>query len=388
MQNALISTYTLPYLRLILKFLPQGSRIWLCTLSPVDQQNSPEHEALRQKLYNENIIVADYTYSGFGFRMALRFVGILWDLSGILHRHKIDKIHAWCTPGGAIGWILSHFSGKPLVLDSFEPHAESMTEAGIWKREGLAFKLLLWLEKKQLQRAEHVICAAPGMENYALKTYGIQRPFPFVKPASVNLEHFYIRHSISRQALPGISDGDIVCVYAGKFGGIYLEEETFHFFAVAAKFWPQKFRVLLLTSHSEQEIVNYCRQAGLDRRLLVRYYVPHEQVPRYMSLGNFGICPVKPIPTKKYCSPIKNGEYWALGLPVVITEGISTDSKIIEENNAGFVLRDFTASVYERALVRISAILDEPGHQERIRELAVRYRNINMAEDIYRAIYA
>ena len=54
--------------------------------------------------------------------------------------------------------------------------------------------------------------------------------------------------------------------------------------------------------------------------------------------------PVKPVPTKRYCTPVKDGEYWALGLPVIITEGISDDSGIIRENG---IVGDGTRSTPE-----------------------------------------
>src|SRR5690606_22395326 len=116
-----------------------------------------------------------------------------------------------------------------LVLDSFEPHAESMVETGTWNKNSLSFRLLFRLEKLQFKKAKKIICAAKGMMEYAKSRYNIGRKEEFVKPACVDLLKFNLS-ATPEVSIPAGKD-DIVCVYAGKFGGIYLEQETFDFFA-------------------------------------------------------------------------------------------------------------------------------------------------------------
>ena len=108
-----------------------------------------------------------------------------------------------------------------------------------------------------------------------------------------------------------------------------------------------------------------------------------------MGLEDFALCPVKPVPTKKYCSPIKTGEYWSMGLPVVITDNISNDSTIIEQNNAGHVLRSLNENEYSKAVEHINELLKEdPAELSiRIRKLAEQYRNFDIARKIYSEIY-
>jgi hypothetical protein len=109
-----------------------------------------------------------------------------------------------------------------------------------------------------------------------------------------------------------------------------------------------------------------------------------------MALGNFGITPVKPVPTKKYCTPIKDGEYWALGLPIVIPANISDDADIILRHEAGAVLTELTKPEYERALSTIDLLLKQPQDltRSRIRELAFTYRNFQIAEQVYKSVYS
>ncbi|HNT51114.1 MAG TPA: hypothetical protein PKK67_11035, partial [Cyclobacteriaceae bacterium] len=94
--------------------------------------------------------------------------------------------------------------------------------------------------------------------------------------------------------------------------------------------------------------------------------------------------------TKKYCTPIKDGEYWALGLPVVIPANISDDSDIILRHEAGAVLTTLSKVEYERAIAVLDNLLKQPEAQirMRIRRLAETYRNFQIAEQVYKTVYS
>ena len=109
-----------------------------------------------------------------------------------------------------------------------------------------------------------------------------------------------------------------------------------------------------------------------------------------MSLGTFGITPVKSIPTKKYCTPIKDGEYWAMGLPVVITPNISDDSDIISNFKAGVVWDYRKKEDYLKSVIDLEQILineDRKELQKRIHRLAVNFRSFDISKAIYQKIY-
>src|SRR4030066_244618 len=76
---------------------------------------------------------------------------------------KKNFIHAWCTPAGILGYILSKTTGVPLIIDSYEPHAEAMVENGTWGKSSWSFKLLFFFEKLQSKHAQTVISAVEKM---------------------------------------------------------------------------------------------------------------------------------------------------------------------------------------------------------------------------------
>lgn len=382
-RDALIQTYTLPYVRIIRRNISSGSRLFLVTL----EHSWPVSLEDRKSLEAEGIDWIPFRYYPFGFRGMTSWITRILGLVRTIRKHKIAVLHAWCTPAGGVGYILSMLTGRRLILDSFEPHAEAMVENGTWKEGGIPFRILFWLEKKQAHRATAVISATEGMREYAFLKYGAKFSYFVVKPACVNLNHFSTNQTDTETRSALGLDGMVVCVYAGKFGDMYLDQEVFDFFAACVRQFGERFRVLLLTNQNRDDIDRWIDRAGLDRHIVLNAFVPHHQIPRYLRVADFAITPVKPVPSKRYCTPIKNGEYWAMGLPVVIPRDISDDSDIILKHQIGAVLTDLSSQAYDAAAKTIDALLKEPGLNARIRDVAIQYRNYEIAENIYRDIY-
>lgn len=385
--DALIQTYTLPYLRIIRKHLPPGSRLYLLTMEKSKGTTSQKQLAALQQ---DGITWWPKQYYPFGFKAIMYWGILLLGLLNSIRRHRIHYIHCWATPAGSAGYVLSVLSGARLVVDSFEPHAEAMVENGTWKKNSFAFRLLFAFEKRQTRRAHHLIAAHPGMVDYAREKYGIELKELLVKPACVDLDLFHFQNQRDKQLQVELGlEGKIVAVYAGKFGGIYLDREVFDFLKTAHECWGERFRALVLTSHQEEEIAAFCKLFNLSRHVVITRFVPHQEVPRYLSLADFALTPVKPVPTKRYCTPIKDGEYWAMGLPVVIPEGISEDSEIIRSEKAGVVLRRLNEEAYRSALAELDVLMAEPRAEmrKRIHALAVKHRNFSIAEGVYEVIY-
>jgi glycosyltransferase involved in cell wall biosynthesis len=382
--DALIRTYTLPYLRLMREALPPGSTIRLITLEKVRRSFSPVE-------VEQGIIHHPLPYERFGARGMLVMGMNLFRAWRLMKRYRVDGLHAWCTPAGAIGYLLSMLTGKPLVVDSYEPHAEAMVENGTWPAGGLAYRLLFALERAQSHRAQHLIAAATGMEDYARSRYGLTGRTLFVKPACVDLEAFSARNRKDPALLRELgSEGKLVALYAGKFGGIYLDQEVFDFLRVARDHWGERLHVLLLTGHSAEELEPRMKKAGLPRDMFTIRFVKHQDMPMHVGLADFALTPVKPVPTKRYCTPVKDGEYWAMGLPVVITPGISDDSKIIADTGQGVVLEGLHPEAYRKAVLRIDHLLSTTTPEERfsaIRALAEQHRSFDRARTIYQEIY-
>jgi hypothetical protein len=379
--DALIQTYTLPYVKIIANQIDHHSKIYLVTLNK---------NATAINFSHPKIKLLSFKYIPFGMKAIFYYAFMIFYFFLFIFNKKINYIHAWCTPAGVFGYILSILTGRKLIIDSYEPHAESMVEAGQWSKKSLAYKILFFFERKMTHRAKYLIATTKKMiTNYAASRFSFNpdKKNWFVKPACIDMELFRPdekKRNFLRKKLN--IENKITGIYAGKFGGIYLENEFFEWLKIAQDYWKDNFHFLLLTSHPIEFIRKKCKEYHIDMNCLTVTFVPHKEVPLYLNAADFALTPVKPVYTKRFCSPIKDGEYWSMGLPVIIPSNISDDSCIIEKHQAGYVLKNFTTQEYLKSVETIDKLVKQ-NLRDKITEIAKKYRNFDHIQHIYRSIY-
>lgn len=389
-KDALVQTYTLPYINIIREILPASYKIIIVTEEqpPIDLSKN-ELVEINGQLSPKNLLLVPFPYKNFGWKKMVVWLRQLYKLWRLVRKEKITTIHAFCTPAGTIGYILSKLTRIPLIIDSYEPHAESMVENGTWTQNSFAFRLLSRFEKWQTKRAQHLIATAASMKDYAKEKYGVTLQSFFVKPACVDLEKFSLQKKNDLLLKELNLQDKIVGIYAGKLGGIYLKHEVFDFIKACYDHWGDKFRFILLTGNERNEIDEQMRRVGLPPEIVISKFIFHNEVPQYLSLGDFAINPVKPVPSKRYCTSIKDGEYWAMGLPVIISPGISDDSEIIEKEKTGVEMDFGKKESFGNAILRLEELFsNKSGLQRRIRNTAEKYRSFEIAKKIYTQIYS
>src|SRR5687768_17552841 len=114
-QDALIQSYTLPYLKIMSE--NAALSIWLVCLQPTHRKISKtELGAIHQSLsmYRIRLILLDYkplSLSGL-----INTVVNVMKLFYVTIRLKIDTLHAWATPAGALGFVIAKPLMKTLII--------------------------------------------------------------------------------------------------------------------------------------------------------------------------------------------------------------------------------------------------------------------------------
>jgi len=303
-------------------------------------------------------------------------------------QYNIDLVVANSTLSGALAQKIKHATGVPFWVEYYEPHADYMLESGVWKAWDPRYKNLKKWEKKQLTQASGIITASQLYEQ-ALVQNGLPPQQVRSAPCSVDLQKFAFQPEIRaayRKKLT-LPPSTTVGVYVGKFGGMYLQEEAYQLFATAKAHFKDRFFMLILTPHVPQEVEARLQSAGFTpQQYKVLRAAPH-QVPAWLSAADFAFATYKPGKSKMAQGPVKVGEYWAAGLPVIITHGVGEDHKIIEEANAGAQFWPQKPATYTHALEQVQKCLDNPGHQAHIMQLAAQYRGPERIENAYKHFF-
>lgn len=302
---------------------------------------------------------------------------------------KPDFILARGTPAGSLAYLVWRKTKLPFYVESFEPHADYMRESGVWRPYDLRYLFERHWEKCQKQWAAGLM---PVTENYCqqLIREGVPASRVATVPCSVDAEVFAydaVAGQRVRQAL-GFSLTDTVGIYVGKFGGIYYDEKAFELFRAAAEYFGPGFRLVVLTPHPEADVRRKLAAGGLGPERAFVAQVPHAEVPAYLSAADFAFSPIRTGPCWRFCSAIKIGEYWASGLPVLVTPGAGDDSAIIAAEGGGAVVDLGQSASVTVAFGQLRNLLQQPGHRHDIRGLAVRHRSIKRAREAYDAFFS
>lgn len=291
----------------------------------------------------------------------------------------------WCRGATAagIGVIAHRISRIPLVVDSFEPHSQYMVETHTWRKASLKLIVQRQLEKSVRKRA---LALMPVSEAYRhqLLSERVQPSGVFVFPCVVDADKFAFnkddRRAV-RQRL-GIAATDVVGIYTGKFGGLYYQEEAFQIFRSAFEYWQNRFHLIILTGEDYHKVLAWCRKANLPLGYVTVAAVDHDEVPAYLSASDVAFSTNKSVPALQYLSPIKYGEYWASGLPIITTLLEGDDARIMREENGGYLL-DVNAAGTDRAeeLFRKVDAEIKAGRSHHYVSLARKYRDFNMIDE-------
>ena len=295
-------------------------------------------------------------------------------MRNLIINYQIDAMIARGAPAGGLAWLVWRKTRIPFYVESFEPHGQYMVDCKVWGTYDPRTLIESKLEQMQIKYAAGLM---PVAHAYAkeLEYKGVDLLKIKTVPCIVDTERFRFSdesRKLIHQRL-GITSDQVVGVYVGRFGGIYLEEEAFGLYKKVFEFFEMKFQLILLTPELyhvwiKEQITRFA--LPVDRIHIQS--VSHDEVPQYLSAGDFAFATYKPGKAMAYLSPVKIGEYWACGLPVVIPDGIGDESKIMKESGLGIVIEDLEQ--IEQYLPKLKSLL-HANKREELRQFAYKYRN-------------
>ena len=321
------------------------------------------------------------------FTKCADFRGLFLLTNEIVRQQKVSLVICNSPLAGMVGYNLHKKNNVPFIVECFEPHALYMLETGAWKIWDPRYWVLTYSEWKQKKHAFKLATVSRSYSEKLVKD-GVPANKVVTVPNCIPLEDFKFKMAsrTAKRAELDIGENDCVGIYVGKFGDIYYDDEAFDLFAEAFNYFGKNFRLIILTSALSGAVIEKLKRRNISDEHFRIAHVPREKVPDFLSASDFAFSTIRPSPSRVYCCPIKNGEYWANGLPILLEDGIGEDSAIIREEGGGVLLERHHP---DQAFEQLTDLMkkNRPANANKIYSIAIKHRRMELLSDYYKELF-
>jgi len=364
-----------------------GCRMDLVTFEkPADLRNRPEVERIARELEQAGVVWHPLIY-----HKRPKWPATLYDVArgvakgvAVSWRNRPEIVHGRTFVGGVIGWLISAFAGVQFIFHNEGFYPDEQVDGGVWRFGSLAHRLARSVEQWLYNRAAGIIVlsrrARAQVEGCLGRAAGA-KPIAVV-PSCVDLDGFAWRGPIEWRA-----GSELRLVYVGSIGARYVFERVGELVAVALE-RGLAVRLRVLTPADPALVGAILSRCGVPRDAWSVARVAYSDMPRELASQHAGMMVLTQGLSEHGCSPTKVGEYWAVGLPVLITPNISDTEEIFGSERVGVVIRGAPPLCYEKALEELFELLRDPELAHRCRRAAERHYGLNMAVEQQRELYS
>jgi glycosyltransferase involved in cell wall biosynthesis len=267
-------------------------------------------------------------------------------------RMRPRLVHGRGTVPAGVAFLASRGRRSLFLNDADGPLSKEYVDAGIWKSDSLT--------ARAVERAEWLFFNAANTSavltsSRAAELTKLGQPTPTILPCAVETELFRANPDERERLRRALSLHGTVFVYAGKMGGWYAVEPMIDFVAAYQSLGERAF-LLVLTPSSPGSFERAAARRNVDCRVT---FASRQLMPSYLSAADVGLSFILPAPSKRACSPVKNGEYLACELPIVTTAGVGDYSELVSAQQVGVVVSAFDSDAMNASARKLRDLLRE-----------------------------
>jgi glycosyltransferase involved in cell wall biosynthesis len=298
-------------------------------------------------------------------------------------KNSVQVVHGRTFIGGIIGRCIAALIRKPFIYHNEGFYPDEQVDGGVWRNGSPAHRLARSIERHLYATARGLI----ALSRRACATLGAlpevkRRATPVVLvPSCVDLDRFRWRGP-----RPWRTGEELRLAYVGSIGERYVFERVAE---LVARGLAQglDIRLRVLTPAEPRHVDGILVRHGISSGRYTVARVPYAEMPIELANNHAGVMVLTQGLSEYGCSPTKVGEYWAVGLPVVITPNISDSDEIIARERVGVVISGERPACYERALNELVQLLQDEDLAHRCRAAAERHYALVSAADRQASLY-
>ncbi len=361
LREPLVQTQVLPYLR---ELVAGGVSMSLLTFEPEPKRRWTKEaiEEWRERLRRDGIEWYMLKYHKHPSLLATLFDvvrGALLAVS-ISRRERINLFHGRSHVGAAIGALAKWMTGARLLFDIRGFLADEYVDSGNWRAGGLLFSITKVAERWLYRASDGFVVLTESAKETLFPGGTGAKPLEVI-PCCVGEERFanaLLTDRETTRAELGLA-GRTVFVYIGALGGYYLTREIADLLAVARRRDPSTY-ALVLTATASNAMAEELELRGLTKDDFRVTRIDPGDIPRHLRAADVALAIMLPSFARRSTSPTKLAEYFAAGLPVIVTAGIGDVDAHVAESRGGVLLRSFDEAAYNEALDAIEELRRDP----------------------------
>lgn len=313
----------------------------------------------------------------------------------LLHQqHHYHIVHCRSYIAALAGLDLKLQYNVRFVFDMRGFWANERVEGYIWNLQNPVFRILYnYFKKKEklfFKHADDVVSLTYNGKQVIRELFGkCVHDKTTVIPCCVDTDLFCLDNIDPSSLLQtkkelNIGEQDFVISYLGSTGTWYMTGEMMSFFQRLQKTYPQA-KFLFITTDDEQVLRKKASEYGISEDSIRVIPATRNEVPFYLALSQVSIFFIRPVFSKKASSPTKQAEILSMGIPLICNAGVGDTDRIMTDEKAGIVIRDFSNAEFDHAIEKIDYLLSL--NRDQIRQKALDSFNLQMGIASYHHIY-
>jgi len=306
-------------------------------------------------------------------------------LADKLHKHKQFKaVHCRSYISSIIGLKMKKKHGVKFIFDMRGFWADERIDGKIWnlnkRHYRLVYKYFKKKEKQFFNSADAIVSLTHIGKKIMQKDWKVEQPI-YVIPCAVDTKLFNIQtQNLEFKTLPPT----LTIGYLGSIGTWYMLDEMLDFFKILLEKYP-KTKFKFITKEEPASILNKAIAHNIDIEKFEILPANRNDVPSELAKIDIGIFFIKPTFSKQSSSPVKQGEFMAMGIPVITNSGVGDTDSIITKYNSGLLVNSFNTNEYANVVEKINNLLNN--NNESILKGANEYFSLNIGVDSYKKLY-
>ncbi|SFS53811.1 glycosyltransferase [Halostagnicola kamekurae] len=305
------------------------------------------------------------------------FVGFLLSLY-IYAKNGFDLVHARSYIPMMISLPLAVFSTTNIIFDIRGFWIDERVDRNSIDPDGRLYTYLKRIEHLLFQQADVVIALTKASRDIITQKYSVKPDNIYIIPTCVDTEKFEMSDNSP--------DGPFLLGYVGTVNEWHHFDEVLDCYHLLSEQVDEScFKIYNKGDRNkiQREIEKYPK--NMDNIEIKS--VSHSEMPKKYSELDAGIFFYKDTYSKKATCPTKMGEFLSTGTPCIGNSGVGDVEDILEQNQVGVAISEFSEKEKREAITELLEIIDDPYSNQRCRNVAINQLSLESGSNILQDIY-